>query len=702
MPACESPQISNSGMASIASAAAGCGGLRTSQLRRFIVRFPCKAWAAIMPPSAAGSPAADGIRGGYIARHAGRGHYVNVRRTLRLGGGGYPLYFTHMGLIRSIILIAAILASTTLQAEEIRIALVIGNSDYASGPLPNPANDAKLIGDALNGLGFEVIARRNADQITMKRAIQEFGSRLEKAGPGAVGLFYYAGHGVQLSGRNYLIPTTARIDREGDVEIEAVSADWVIEQMRYARNRLNIVILDACRNNPFTRSMRSVDRGLATMDAPAGILIAYSTAPGAVAADGAGRNSPYTEALTQAMRDMHEPVEQVFKRVRVGVMTATSGKQVPWESSSLTGDFYFAAPGKSAPQAANAPPPAAALPAPKPESGTFGSWVSGFFGSGKAEADAARPTVAVIRPAPGVPAPAPPAAMASGPQLSGSRALVLLQSLGIAANDIDGGRSYPEGAIRQLIQGTPRRVTLGSTPEQIRSAFALCKQYSSACQLSWYGDEGLRNVTLEPFELDAAPVSVRAFRQFVETAHYKTQAETAGFAYAVVDGTLQPVDGGSWRNAVKKHPIDDELPVVGVSFQDAAAYCRAKGARLPSEDEWEYIARGPKRYTFPWGENIDPVASAPAAPPAANEGPAEGIGGRYKGLSGNVWQWVDTKVGNRKVLKGGSWLEPNPANKRAATRRYELSSRADEDSGFRCARTAAAWPDADLWLAQLK
>ena len=642
-----------------------------------------------------------------------------------------------MGVIRSTLLTLTILASALAQAAETRIALVIGNSDYSSGSLPNPANDAKLIGDALSSLGFDVIARRNADQITMKRAIQEFGSRLESAGPGAVGLFYYAGHGLQLSGRNYLIPTTARIEREGDVEIEAVSADWVIEQMRYARNRLNIVILDACRNNPFTRSMRSVDHGLASMDAPAGILIAYSTAPGAVAADGIGRNSPYTEALTHAMREMHEPVEQVFKHVRVGVMSATSGKQVPWESSSLTGDFYFAAPNKVAPEtssalASGAVPAAGAVPTPgavpaanKPESRTFGTWISSLFGSSKPEPDAgskaaadaplpsaaATPPAAAAQPAAATQptaatklaaVPIGPAAGAVGPLLSGARAVPLLQSLGIPANDIDAAHNYPEGAIRQLIEGTPRRVTLGSTPEQIRAAFALCRQYSSACQLSWYGDEGLRNVTLDPFDLDAAPVSVRAFRQFVEVSHYKTQAETAGFAYAVVEGSLQPVSGGSWRNAVKKHPAEDESPVVAVSFQDAVAYCRSKGERLPSEDEWEYVARGPKRHTFPWGENIDPAANAPAAPPGVNDGPAEGIGGRYKGLSGNVWQWVDTKVGGRKVLKGGSWLEPNPANKRAATRRYELSNRADEDSGFRCAKSATVWPDAELWVAQLK
>jgi uncharacterized caspase-like protein len=240
---------------------------------------------------------------------------------------------------------------------EARIALVIGNGEYASGRLANPANDARLMAESLRGLGFEVLSRRDADKRTMQRAMQEFGVRLEKAGPGAVGLFYYAGHGLQVSGRNYLVPIAAQIEREGDVDIEAVPADWVIDQMRQARNRLNIVILDACRNNPFSRGLRSVNRGLAVMDAPAGILIAYSTAPGDVAADGGGSNSPYTDALSRAMRDVHEPVEQVFKRARIAVMNTTGGKQIPWEASSLTGDFFFTAP---------APPVAAAAPAIQP------------------------------------------------------------------------------------------------------------------------------------------------------------------------------------------------------------------------------------------------------------------------------------------------------------------------------------------------
>ena len=140
-----------------------------------------------------------------------------------------------MALVRLIVCSLTALVPAFALAGEARIALVIGNSEYANGPLTNPANDAKMIAESLGSLGFDVVSRRNADQTTMKRAIQDFGARLEKAGPGAVGLFYYAGHGVQLNGHNYLIPTSAHIEREGDVEIEAVSADWVIEQMRYAQ-----------------------------------------------------------------------------------------------------------------------------------------------------------------------------------------------------------------------------------------------------------------------------------------------------------------------------------------------------------------------------------------------------------------------------------------------------------------------------------
>ena len=156
-----------------------------------------------------------------------------------------------------------------------------------------------------------------------------------------MGLFYYAGHGVQARGENYLIPTGAVINRESDLKIEGVSANEILNTLSYADNRLNIVILDACRDNPYSRSFRTEEQGLARMDAPRGTLVAYATAPGSVSADGKGDNSPYTLALAAEMKVPGIVAEQVFKQARVEVMARTKGAQVPWEESSLTGDFYF-------------------------------------------------------------------------------------------------------------------------------------------------------------------------------------------------------------------------------------------------------------------------------------------------------------------------------------------------------------------------
>jgi carboxyl-terminal processing protease len=224
-----------------------------------------------------------------------------------------------------------------------RIALVIGNGDYENAPLANPVNDARLIAQTLRQLDFQVLEHLNVNQKDMKRAIQLFGDRLELAGAEAVGLFYYAGHGVAVKGRNYLIPTDAAIDRESDVDIEAVATDTVLAQMEFTQNALNFVILDACRNNPYARSFRSATRGLARMDAPRGTLISYATAPGDVALDGDGEHSPYSRALAKAMLKPGMLVEQMFKRVRQLVVAETENRQTPWESSSLTGDFYFKA-----------------------------------------------------------------------------------------------------------------------------------------------------------------------------------------------------------------------------------------------------------------------------------------------------------------------------------------------------------------------
>ena len=232
-----------------------------------------------------------------------------------------------------------------------RIALVIGNSAYENMPLANPVNDARLIAETLRELGFDVVEQIDADQKAMKIAIFDLGDRLEAAGKDAVGMFFYAGHGLQVGGQNYLVPIDAAITKERHVAIEAVSAEWVLGQMKFAGNAMNFVVLDACRNNPLTRSFRSATRGLAQMDAVRGSLVAYSTSPGGVAVDGEGVNSPYSAALARELKTPGLSVEQAFKRVRIAVMALTDDEQVPWESSSLTGDFYFAGGPDEAPPA---------------------------------------------------------------------------------------------------------------------------------------------------------------------------------------------------------------------------------------------------------------------------------------------------------------------------------------------------------------
>lgn len=225
-----------------------------------------------------------------------------------------------------------------------RLALIIGNSAYSSslGELPNPANDADAMAAALRQLGFTVSLVKNADQKAMKRAIAAFGEKLAGAGKNATGLFFYAGHGIQARGINYLIPTNAEIRTQADVDLEAVAADTVLQQMEEAGTATNIVILDACRNMPLVRGFRSPTRGLAPMDAPNGSFIAYSTAPGSVAADGAGANSPFVTALVKNLGRKGESIESIFRDVRREVLSTTEGTQTPWDSSSLIQPFYFA------------------------------------------------------------------------------------------------------------------------------------------------------------------------------------------------------------------------------------------------------------------------------------------------------------------------------------------------------------------------
>lgn len=223
-----------------------------------------------------------------------------------------------------------------------RIALVIGNSNYLhGGKLFNPLNDAKSMKDVLEKLGFNVLEYEDCDQETMKRAIDNFGEKIKHCD---VGLFYYSGHGVQVNGNNYLIPVDARLAQETDVEFDCVRADRVLSNMETAAVKTNILILDACRDNPFERSWHKGvhGRGLAFMDTPSGSIIAYATYPGKTASDGIqGSNGVYTAELLSNLETPNITIEEIFKKTRAAVLEKTGSKQNPQESTSLVGNFYF-------------------------------------------------------------------------------------------------------------------------------------------------------------------------------------------------------------------------------------------------------------------------------------------------------------------------------------------------------------------------
>lgn len=236
-----------------------------------------------------------------------------------------------------------------------RVALVIGNSAYMHVPrLANPANDAELMAETVRGLGFTLIGNRaqlDLDKRAFDSAVQAFGSQLQGAD---VGLFYYAGHGVQVRGANFLVPVGANPTKEADVDFQMLDTNLVLRQMESAGTKLNLVILDACRNNPFGgRGLRAMTSGLATMQAPEGTLISFATQPGSVALDGTGQHSPFTQALARTIRTPGLDIFRTFNEVGLAVAQATGGQQQPWMSlSPIKGEFFFAG------RATGAEPPA--------------------------------------------------------------------------------------------------------------------------------------------------------------------------------------------------------------------------------------------------------------------------------------------------------------------------------------------------------
>lgn len=273
---------------------------------------------------------------------------------------------------------------------ENRVALVIGNSSYTTvSALPNPANDAKAMASFLKAAGFEVVQAPNLSQSEMRRTIGNFANVIAQRGPDTVVLVFYAGHGLQVDGENYLVPVDAQIDREADVPLQAMRLADVMNMLSSVPSIFRMVILDACRNNPFSAINKTSGRGLAIVDAPNGSLVSYSTAPGTEALDGDGENSPFTTAFTKIGQEPGLPVEQLLKRVRLDVSNSTKQQQFPWESSSLTTEFSFfpgtGAAGQEKPPAASKGQPSTAAAA-RSETRSVEAWQKELKSKGAREA----------------------------------------------------------------------------------------------------------------------------------------------------------------------------------------------------------------------------------------------------------------------------------------------------------------------------
>lgn len=227
---------------------------------------------------------------------------------------------------------------TTATASERKIALVIGNKGYKISPLANAVNDANDLAELLKQKNFDVTKVIDGTRLEMRNAVRQF---TEKIVQGGVGLFYYSGHGVQVDGDNFLVPIDASFEYKEEVPDVCVSVSSILRFMESSNNRLNIMILDACRNSPFKSFSRSGEKGMVRVEAPTGSIVAYSTAPGKTASDGTERNGLYTAKLMKYMNVPGLKIEDIFKQVRIEVSNESANRQVPWESNSLMGDFYF-------------------------------------------------------------------------------------------------------------------------------------------------------------------------------------------------------------------------------------------------------------------------------------------------------------------------------------------------------------------------
>ncbi|MGR9052158.1 MAG: SUMF1/EgtB/PvdO family nonheme iron enzyme [Gammaproteobacteria bacterium] len=543
-----------------------------------------------------------------------------------------------------------------------RHALVIGNAEYgeAIGSLKNPVNDARDMAALLKKKQFDVTTLLNADKRKMKESIALFTRKLKEKDD--VGLFFYAGHGIQVRGRNYLIPIGVNIQSEGDVEFEAVDAGRVMSGMDYAGNNLNLIILDACRNNPFARSFRSSSRGLASMDAPKGSLLLYATSPGDVAADGEGRNGIFTQYLLEAIDTLNEPVERVFKTTAKNVQHATAKKQTPWLVSSMVGEFYFTI---DAPNAQTVTITAPAAPGNLAEIAYWNSikdqsnpaYFTAYlkrYGDDGLYSELAKIKLGELEHAVVDASPASneleTAHLTVRTSPEGAKVRILnigpkyrdgielkpgryhievthpsykrdLQWLKLHAGDTVHSVVLVEDLKVATAEATPTQMRQGQTAElNSGRRFHEMVAISGGCfQMGSPSDENGRDdderqhqVCVDTFEIGKTEVTVGEFRHFTEVTGYRTDAEKNKYKqgcwfYSTSDNEGKDRAGYNWQQV--GFDQTDRHPVVCVSWNDAVAYIdwlnreTGRDYRLPTEAEWEYAARGGTQSAYFWGND---------------------------------------------------------------------------------------------------
>jgi len=558
---------------------------------------------------------------------------------------------------------------------EARVALVIGNGSYDTAPLANPASDARAVAKALRAVGFSVTFEKDLGNLEMKRALSEFGRTLEAGG---VGLFYYAGHGIQHDGTNYLVPVDAELKRPDDLEIYGVQADAVLAKMENAGNRVNIVILDACRNDPFSRSSGG---GLAMMDAR-GTFLAYASGAGRVATD----EGVYAKALVDHLDTPGAKIEDVFKTVGQEVEDATHNAQSPWVGSNLRGDFFFVLPDEG--QASQEPVEVSG-------SGSAGSSAD-VVGLAACAAELAKQEAALKEQA--------------------ASEWSYVEPL-LARKD-----ALTKKAVEAWVgKWGPGRAVASACGE--RSMLRVAQADAAQAWLDAYGDTGgsgggvvavgragiewvripggtfqmgsndggedeqpVHSVRVSSFEMSRSEVTVAQYRACVD----------AGSCDAPTSCGSSP----SWgKRGMGEHPVNC------VSLDDAQDFARWAGGRLPTEAEWEYAARGDQSFAFAGSSAADEVAwyekNSDGRTHEVCGKPLNGYG--LCDMSGNVWEWVEdayrsSYVGaptdgsawtaggdSYRVYRGGSWTGSSAYVRITVRRAFSPGSRSS-DLGFRLAR----------------